>query len=234
MADLVPTELLRQYQQASAGGARDIMSSAMQMAGNYLQGLKTMAGGQAGVPMKTMARQESDANIASTQQSIENAKRTLALNELQKYADLAGKTPDLVTINSLGLGGTFAPIADQTTSEADLNKQKLEVSLINATKSGKSGSGGGGANDDKIKPLTVTQRKTMRDDYTSSVIETRKRPVDARAQLQRDEAALKSNGMTDGDILSLYNYIDKWDSDYLSMKRTQQYGKFYKPMVAKK
>lgn len=159
MASLIPTNLLNSYKQASANGARDLVSNAMQMAGNYLQGLKTMSGGQPGVPLKTMARQESDMGLASTQQSMDIAKRTLALNELQKYADLSGKAPSMDIMKMLGVDDTFSPIAGDTTAEMNLDKIKL---AINAAKGGGSSGGGSSGLDGGVEgPLgnTAAERK---------------------------------------------------------------------------
>ena len=192
-----------------------LISQALASAKNYLQGVKTLGGGTPGVPMKTMEGQQNDVSIA-------NAKRTLALNELQKYTDLSGKVPSIDILKTLNVDNTFSPLAGQNTIETTLNNQKLALSSAGGSNSGGGNSGGNEGG------LTASERKKMMDDY-KAFLESRKRPNDAMAEIDRSAMALKANGLTDGDILALKMYVNNWQQLYDEGKR--QFGLNYKPPV---
>lgn len=67
----------------------------------------------------------------------------------------------------------------------------------------------------------------VKNDYIGNIIETRKTPKDAAAQLQRDEERLMRLGLTQYDIAQLKKYIDSWANQFDSGSRG--YGRNYQP-----
>jgi len=123
--DLLPNNLIQQTSDTSTEQAKQLISQATGMAGTYLQNLKTMAGGSADQPMRTMAREQMD---------LDNA-----LKRANEYMTVSGKVPETDFLNAVGLSGTLGPVAGHDTMETQRANDDLAIKWYNATK--KTGSG---------------------------------------------------------------------------------------------
>lgn len=126
--DLLPNNLIQQTSDASTEQAKQLLANASSMAGTYLQNLKTMAGGSADQPIKTMAKDQMDQNNA--------------LAQTNEYMDVSGKVPGADFLKSVGLFDVLGPLAGQDTLNTQNAQDDLAVKWYNATKKGSGGGGG--------------------------------------------------------------------------------------------
>jgi len=123
--DIVPKKMLNSFQNASQEQAKNIMNNAMQMAGQYLKNMKSMAGGSPEQPMRTMAKEQMDINNA--------------LNKVGAYMGASGKVPEMDYLKMIGLQNTLGPIAGQKTHDTQQAEKELALRWANQNSSGSSG-----------------------------------------------------------------------------------------------
>lgn len=232
--------------------AKQIVQNALASAQTYLQGMKTMAGGQPDVPMKTMARERMDLdaliNYYNAQGKVAPAVSTDPSGDIRRLGEMWSATKDpklrnlyhqqalslaqnagwlkpgetVASVNSLPqMTAAGTPNMDSIKLRENLKQQEIEnqqknrqldISALNA--------GGSSSPDGSLKTSEIKKRI---DEYIAEVAEKRKTANDARAQLERDRENLKNFvGLTDADILTIQQYIEKWDAD-------GRYGYNYKP-----
>jgi len=82
----------------SSGQAKKLMTDAMAMAGDYLKGIKGLAGGQPGVPMKTMAREEMEKKNLDNYYTSQGLIAPISANDpsaqIRKLGDMWAATED--------------------------------------------------------------------------------------------------------------------------------------------
>lgn len=111
-------KLTQQTSDASTEQAKNLIADATSMAGNYLQGLKTMAGIAPNQTAKTMPREQMD--------------RDNALKMASLYMGTSGRVPEMDFLNKQGLSDVLGPIAGQNTFEAQQIYDDLAMKWYNA------------------------------------------------------------------------------------------------------
>jgi len=216
--------------------AKQIVQNALASAQTYLQGMKTMAGGQPDVPMKTMARERMDLdaliNYYNAQGKVAPAISTDPSGDIRRLGEMwsATKDPQLRNMyhqQALALAqnaGWLKPGEEvasvnslpQMTAAGTPNMDSIKMTealkqqeIENLQKNRQleiSTANAGLSSGTTDKPLTSTEIKKRVNEYIAEVAEKRKTAVDARAQLERDREYLKK-------------YVGLTDADILEIQK---------------